>query len=59
MKITGNRPAAAVEGVDAYKSVQRMADEAAPAPPPAAEALTILNIPEAELTPRVREAITP
>jgi diguanylate cyclase (GGDEF)-like protein len=59
MKITGTRPAAAVEGVDAYKSVQRMADEAAPAsaPPPAAEALSILGIPEAELTPRVRDAI--
>jgi diguanylate cyclase (GGDEF)-like protein len=57
MKITGNRPAAAVEGVDAYKSAQRMADEAAPAPPSAAEALSILGIPEAELTPRVRDAI--
>ena len=57
MKISGNRPTGPT-GVDAYKEVQRTTG--APATQPAAapaDVSSVLGIPEAEFTPRVRDAI--
>jgi len=57
MKISGNRPTR-TKGAQAYSSVQRAtAAPAAPPPKATADIATVLGIPEAEFTPRVRAAI--
>jgi diguanylate cyclase (GGDEF)-like protein len=60
MKITGNRPggAAAATGTQAYKSVQRATGTQSGAETkPSADVSSVLGIPDAEFTPRVRDAI--
>jgi diguanylate cyclase (GGDEF)-like protein len=57
MKITGNRPAGAA-GVQAYTSVQRATETKETASAKlSADVSSVLGIPEAEFTPRVRDAI--
>lgn len=57
MKITGNRPTGTA-GAQAYTSVQRATGAQSPSPRTAtADISTVLGIPEAEFTPRVRDAI--
>jgi len=57
MKITGNRPSSAT-GTGAYASVQRVTGaKGGAAPKTAGDVSTVLGIPEAEFTPRVRDAI--
>ena len=60
MKITGNRPSgqAAATGAQAYKSVQRATGtQGGSAAKSASDASSVLGIPDAEFTPRVRDAI--
>lgn len=61
MKITDNRPKgpAAATGAGAYASVQRATKTASASAPAAAatDVSSVLGIPEAEFTPRVRDAI--
>ena len=60
MKITGNRPGSAsgATGVKAYASAQKAAGAKSVAPVTATEDVSsVLGIPEAEFTPRVRDAI--
>lgn len=60
MKITGNRPGSAsgASGVKAYASAQKAAGAKGTTPVTATEDVSsVLGIPEAEFTPRVRDAI--
>lgn len=59
MKITDNRPKdpAAATGVGAYASVQRATKTASAPAAAATDVSSVLGIPEAEFTPRVRDAI--
>ncbi len=58
MKISGNRPTGPAAGVQAYTSVQRATGaESATAPAAPTDVSSVLGIPEAEFTPRVRDAI--
>jgi diguanylate cyclase (GGDEF)-like protein len=60
MKITGNRPGgpAGAKGVQAYTSVQRATGaQAGSTAKPAPDVSSVLGIPDAEFTPRVRDAI--
>ena len=58
MKISGNRPTGPTSGVDAYAQVQRTTGTPAPQTVAApADVSSVLGIPEAEFTPRVRDAI--
>jgi diguanylate cyclase (GGDEF)-like protein len=58
MKITGKSGAKGATGVGAYASAQRASKVAAASPAkPVADVSSVLGIPEAEFTPRVRDAI--
>jgi diguanylate cyclase (GGDEF)-like protein len=59
MKITGNRPGgpSAATGTQAYKSVQKTAAGQKTPAAGSLDAASVLGIPEAEFTPRVRDAI--
>jgi diguanylate cyclase (GGDEF)-like protein len=58
MKVTGKNGPKGVPGVAAYTSVQRASKAAAASPvTPVADVSSILGIPDAEFTPRVRDAI--
>ena len=60
MKITGNRPSgpAAATGTQAYKSVQRVTGtKSGSDAKSASDVSSVLGIPDAEFTPRVRDAI--
>jgi diguanylate cyclase (GGDEF)-like protein len=59
MKISGNRPSgsSAASGTQAYKSVQRATGAQSAKGAKAADAASVHGIPDAEFTPRVRDAI--